>query len=340
VRAGSSIRDSEVRAMPARSTTRRRFLAGAGAASAAAAIAPSTALANGSNRGRVRILHFTDAHVTPGIPRSESETRRALQLGLRYKPDLVLQSGDTIMDALYANKADTEAQWAVHRRIWRGIRTPVAHVIGNHDCWTGPGSSGDPDGDKGMTLRELGLDKGWYAWRLGAWKLIVLDSIELTGGGGYVGRLGAEQTDWLRRELAATPRWTHVVLASHIPIQTALPFTDAELREDDGSFRVPGGWGVHSDLPELNELLIDHPNVRLALSGHNHVRDDITYNKVRFACGGAVSGNWWDEADPGYRDTPAGFAIVDLFRDGTSEVHFYSYREVGEREVSADGPAR
>ena len=327
--------------MPAHDTTRRRFIAGAGAASAAIAIAPSKALATGQHRrGAVRILHFTDAHVTPGVARSEALTKRALQLGLAYRPDLVVQGGDAIMDALYASKADTAAQWAVHQRIYKGIRTPIAHVVGNHDCWTGPGSDGDPLAGKVWTLREFGLASGWYALRLGAWKLIVLDSIELTGGGGYVGRLGDEQTAWLRRELAATPRFTHVILVSHIPIQTALPFTDAGLREADGSFRVPGGWGVHSDLPELNELLIDFPNVRLALSGHNHVRDDITYNKVRFACGGAVSGNWWDEADPGYRDTPPGIAIVDLQRDGSAEINYFSYREVGEREVSADGPAR
>jgi Icc protein len=90
---------------------------------------------------------------------------------------------------------------------------------------------------------------------------------------------------WLAQELAGTPQSTHVVLASHIPIQTALPFTDASLRGADGSFTVPGGWGVHSDTPEINDLLLDHPNVRLALSGHNHIRDDITYNTVRFANG-------------------------------------------------------
>jgi 3',5'-cyclic-AMP phosphodiesterase len=328
--------------MPSPHTTRRRFLAGAGAASAAAALAPGTALGHGGDGGPggVRLLHFTDAHVTPGIPRSEPLTKRALQLGLAYRPDLILQSGDAIYDALYANKADTEAQWAAHRRIYDRIRVPVAHAIGNHDCWEGDGSSGDPLGGKGMALQQLGLSRSYYALRLGAWKMIVLDSIELTGGGGYVGRLGDEQTAWLRDELAATPRSTHVVLVSHIPIQTALPFTDSSLRGSDGSFTVPGGWGVHSDTPELNELLLDHPNVQLALSGHNHIRDDITYNTVRFANGGAVSGNWWDEADPGYRDTPPGFAIVDLQRDGSSDIRFYSYREVGDQEVSADGPAR
>jgi 3',5'-cyclic-AMP phosphodiesterase len=325
--------------MPPSQSTRRRFLAAAGAASAATALGPTTALGHG-RRDAFRILHFTDPHVTPGIPRSEPLTTRALQVGLAYRPDLILQGGDAIYDALYANKADTVAQWAAHRRIWDRVRTPVAHVVGNHDCWTGPGSTSDPLGGKVLTLQQLGLERGYYARSLGAWKLIVLDSIELTGGGGYVGRLGAEQMAWLERELAATPSRTHIVIATHIPIQTALPFTDASLREDDGSFRVPGGWGVHSDLPELNALFIEHPNVQLALSGHNHVRDDITYNTVRFGCGGAISGNWWDEGDPGYRETPPGFAIVDLHRDGTSEIHYWSTREIGAEEVSADGPAR
>ncbi len=319
-------------------TTRRRFLAAAGAASAATALDPASALGHG-RRDAVRILHFTDPHVTPYIARSEPLTKRALQVGLGYRPDLVLQGGDAIYDALYADKATTEAQWAAHRRIYDRVRTPVAHVVGNHDCWTGPGSEGDPDGGKVLTLRMLGLERSYYARRLGGWKLIVLDSIELLGGGAYVGRLGDEQTAWLTRELRTTPRSTHIVLASHIPIQTALPFTDSSLRQADGSFLVPGGWGVHSDLPELNDLFLRHLNVQLALSGHNHVRDDITYNTLRFANGGAVSGNWWDEADPGYRDTPAGFAIVDLFRDGSSEIRFLSYREIGEYEVSADGRA-
>lgn len=326
--------------MPARTTTRRRFLAAAGSASAAAALAPTAARAHGGDRrGAVRILHFTDAHVTPGIPRSEPLTKQALRTGLGYRPDLVLQGGDAIYDALYASKESTLAQWAAHRRIYDRIRTPVAHVVGNHDCWTGPGSSGDPLAGKVLTLQQLGLERGYYTRRLGGWKLIVLDSIELTGGGGYVGRLGAEQMAWLERELAATPASTHIVIASHIPIQTALPFTDASLRRDDGSFLVPGGWGVHSDLPELNALFTRHPNVQLALSGHNHVRDDITYNTVRFGCGGSIAGNWWDEADPGYRETPAGFAIVDLLRDGTAEIRYLSTREIGADEVSADGPA-
>jgi hypothetical protein len=324
------------------SSTRRRLLAGAGVATAGAAVAATPAgatLPRHSPFGRVRILHFTDAHITPERARSIPESRRALGLGLRYRPDIVLQGGDTIFDALAAGRESVAAQWAAHQEVYRGVRVPVAHVIGNHDCWTGPGSAGDPLQGKAWAKKELGLQSTYYARPLGRWKLIVLDSITLTTGTSYVGRLGDEQTAWLKQELENTPARTPVVLASHIPIQTALPFTDASLRKGD-DFVVPGGWGVHSDLPEINDLLLRHPNVRLALSGHNHVRDDITYNTVRFANGGAVSGNWWDTKDPGYRDTPAGFAIVDLFTDGQAEIQYLSYREVGELEPSADGPAR
>ncbi|MGX6449259.1 metallophosphoesterase family protein, partial [Patulibacter sp. S7RM1-6] len=318
------------------------LLAGAGLATAGAAVAAAPAQATWPGfgaLGRVRILHFTDAHVTPDRPRSVTEARRALGLGLRYRPDVVLQGGDAIFDALATGRESVAAQWAAHRKVWAGVRTPVAHVLGNHDCWTGPGSAGDPLGGKAWAQRELGLERTYYSRSLGRWKLIVLDSITLTGGSGYVGRLGDEQLTWLTRELEATPDRTPIVVASHIPIQTALPFTDASLRKGD-DFHVPGGWGVHSDLPEINDLLLRHPNVQLALSGHNHVRDDITYNTVRFANGGAVSGNWWDASDPGYRDTPAGFAIVDLLPDGRSEIQYLSYREVGDLEVSADGRAR
>jgi 3',5'-cyclic AMP phosphodiesterase CpdA len=323
------------------STTRRRLLAGVGVATAGAAVAAAPAAATSPGHGpfgRVRILHFTDAHVTPERARSIPESRRALGLGLRYRPDLVLQGGDAIFDALGAGREAVAAQWAAHHSVHAGLRTPVAHVIGNHDCWTGPGSAGDPLQGKAWAQRELGLQRTYYARPLGRWKLIVLDSITLTGGDHYVGRLGDEQTAWLAQELDATPARTPVVLASHIPIQSALPFTDASLRKGD-DFTVPGGWGVHSDTPEINDLLLRHPNVRLALSGHNHVRDDITYNTVRFANGGAISGNWWDDADPGYRDTPPGFAIVDLLPDGRAEIQYRSYREVGALEPSADGPA-
>lgn len=120
--------------MRADTTTRRRFLAGAGAATARAALAGDPPLGAG-DQARARA-------------------------GALYRPDLILQSGDAIYDALYADKPTTLAQWAAHRRIYDGIRTPVAHAVGNHDCWTGPGSEGDPLGGKALTLQQLGLETG------------------------------------------------------------------------------------------------------------------------------------------------------------------------------------
>ena len=60
-----------------------------------------------------------------------------------------------------------------------------------------------------------------------------------------------------------------------------------------------------------------------------------------FGCGGAVSGNCVGRGRSGLPRHAARFrGRVDLERDGSSEIHFWSYREVGDREVSADGEAR
>ena len=328
--------------MPDQHTTRRRFIAGAGAAGAGVALAgapdrPSPAGAVAAARcacctSPTRTSPRTSpapsrsrappcASGSPIAPTSSSRagTRSTTRCTRTGRPPR--RSGPPTSASTRACGRPWRTSWATTTAGRARARRPIR--AGRRWRWPSWASQ-----------------RSYYSLTLRGWKLIVLDSIELTGGGAYVGRLGDEQTAWLAAELARTPDWMHVVLVTHIPIQTALPFTDSSLRAADGSFTVPPGWGVHSDLPELNELFIDHPNVRLALSGHNHVRDDITYNTVRFACGGSIAGNWWDEADPGYRDTPAGFAIVDLQRDGTADIHYWSYREVDEREVSADGPAR
>ena len=139
-------------------TTRRRFLAGAGAASVGAAVAasPGAALAHPGRGRAVRILHFTDAHVTPDIPRSEPETKRALQLGLRYRPDLVLQSRrHDLRRALRRRGRRVDKQWArAPADLQDRIRTPVAHAIGNHDCWSGRGRQPTRTAARSRALRS------------------------------------------------------------------------------------------------------------------------------------------------------------------------------------------
>jgi len=46
------------------------------------------------------------------------------------------------------------------------------------------------------------------------------------------------------------------------------------------------------------------------------LRDRIEYNGVTYLCNGAVSGNWWRGA---YQECEPGYALLDLYDDGTFE---------------------
>lgn len=120
--------------------TRRDFLRNtAVAALGAAAVTPFEASANRpQNRRRVlRIAHFTDVHVQPekSAPEGMARALRHAQ-GLSDKPDVIFNGGDSIMDALKADKARAKTQWQIWQSVLKNeCALPVVHCIGNHDVW-------------------------------------------------------------------------------------------------------------------------------------------------------------------------------------------------------------
>src|SRR5688572_587862 len=65
-----------------------------------------------------RVAHLTDIHVKPGeIP--EKGMAKALQAAqlLKPKPDFIINSGDSIMDALEADKSSVANQWKLFHAI-------------------------------------------------------------------------------------------------------------------------------------------------------------------------------------------------------------------------------
>jgi 3',5'-cyclic-AMP phosphodiesterase len=160
-----------------------------------------------------RIAHLTDMHVMPDGAMSVNAQAgfiKALEhaQNLSRKPDLILQGGDAIMDALRASKADVKAQWeAFGQALAKHLRTPIRHAIGNHDCWTGPGSKNDPLFGKAWAMQELKLTKPYYSFDAGNWHIIVLDSTNLTTQDthGYTAKLDEAQFKWLEHDLEVTP---------------------------------------------------------------------------------------------------------------------------------------
>ncbi len=275
-----------------------------------------------------RVAHLTDMHVMPDgalLVNAQAGFIRALEhaQGQPRQPDLILQGGDAIMDALRQGKADVTAQWAAfNAALQQHLRTQIRHAIGNHDCWTGPDSDGDALYGKAWAMKELKLERPYYSFDAGGWHFIVLDSTDLTvkDAHGYTAKLDEAQFRWLEADLRETPASKPVLVLSHIPILAVCAYLDGD-NELSGNWNVPGAW-MHIDARRLKTLFSAHSNIKLCLSGHVHLRDSAVYNGVTYACNGAVCGNWWRGA---YQETQPGYALVDLWNDGSFRIEYVRY---------------
>lgn len=282
-----------------------------------------------TERQRVlRLAHLTDIHVKPtGV--AESGLRACLRQvnAMDPVPDLILNGGDAIMDALGATPEKTQSQWDLWHRVWaEENKLPVEHCIGNHDIWGWQRSKAGATGEeplygKKWALKEYGLDMPYRSFDRAGWHFIVLDSVRERGDEGYQPLLEEDQFAWLESDLAATSPDVPIVILSHVPILSVGPFYFSEKIVVDYQFKLIGAL-MHQDTQRIIALLNKHGNVRLCLSGHVHLRDRVEYNGISYVCNGAVSGSWWHGT---YRQTPPGYGVVDLYSDGSFDERYVTY---------------
>jgi hypothetical protein len=79
---------------------------------------------------------------------------------------------------------------------------------------------------------------------------------------------------------------------------------------------------MHVDARKLKDMFLEHSNVKACLSGHIHLVDRVDYLGVSYYCNGAVSGAWWDGD---YQECAPGYALVDLYDDGSVENVYVTY---------------
>jgi 3',5'-cyclic AMP phosphodiesterase CpdA len=304
---------------------RRHFLQtlaqlGASAGVASAATPPPAQALPRSPKRVLRAAHLTDIHVQSGLgaPAGMAAALRHAQ-GLADKPDLLLFGGDCIGDALETPKDEVLRQWEVWDRVCAAeLRLPARFCIGNHDIYGWkqrhkPGVAEDPSFGKVLALQHLKLASRYYSFDAGGWHFVVLDSTHAgEGNHAYIARLDEEQFTWLARDLAATPPATPVCVLSHIPILSAAVFFDGQLTRGT-DWVVPAAW-MHIDAQRIKDLFKRHANVKLCLSGHLHLIDDLSYLGVRYLCNGAVCGGWWKGP---YQEFGPVYSLLDFFEDGS-----------------------
>jgi Icc protein len=319
--------------------TRRDFLGvGTSAISLVAATGASSVQADTLRSRRLRIAHLTDIHLQPELQAARGlaacfahvQTRPAMAGGHASDgavPDLIITGGDTIMDAFEADMARTKLQW----ELWRKVKADhcgieMHSVVGNHDVWgwarAKAGTTGtEPLYGKRWVCDEFGRDLPYTSFDRGGWHILLLDSI-FPHEQGYIGQLDDAQWEWLERDLAAVDAATPVIIFSHMPILSATPLAVAgPSAPGSSSIQVPGSR-IHVDGDRFQTLFSRRRNIKACASGHMHLIEQIDYQGVRYLCNGAVSAGWWKGRN---RDTDFGYAVVDLFDDGTVERRYVPY---------------
>lgn len=315
--------------------TRRNFFTYAASAATVGLPFITNATTSDSERKRsLRIAHLTDIHVRSG--KAERGMIKALHhvQNLEDTPDVIFNGGDAIGDALYRDKANTQAQWNVWNDVLKKeCSLPVYHCIGNHDVW-GWGLHDDNLGQvqrikenklygKQWAIEEFRLSGRYYSFDKAGWHFIVLDSTrKASNERSYLAKLDEEQFEWLKKELNSTPSNVPVCVLSHIPIHSFSAFFLGK-NEESGNWRVPASW-MHIDARRIKDLFFKHKNVKVCLSGHTHLQDEVEYAGVKYWGNGAVSGGWWGGA---YQEFPPAYAVIDLYEDGSSERTFYAYNK-------------
>jgi Icc protein len=314
-------------------STRRSFLS-AGLAGAAVGLTGPTSVTAASPARRLRIAHLTDIHVQPERGAAAGlEACLAHVQSLRDRgddpADLIVTGGDTVMDCMAADLERTKVQWD----LWRKIKAAacsleVRSVVGNHDVWGWTKAQARTDGSeplygKNLACEQFGRALPYESFDRGCWHVILLDST-FPHEQNYIGKLDDAQWDWLVKDLEAVAKTTPVVIFTHIPILSlhALAATGPAPNAAGRPDLQVSGQLIHTDHQRLQTLFARHRNVKACISGHLHIVESAHLGGVHYLCNGAVSAGWWRGR---HHDTDFGYALVDLFADGTVESRYVPY---------------
>jgi Icc protein len=269
---------------------------------------------------------ITDNHIQPELAAAKGCFDCFRQIA-RESYDFVLQGGDHIYDALEVNFHRAQSLMDLYVETEQVIGHKVYHVLGNHDCFgifPKSGASGhEPEFGKQFYIQRFGPT--YYSFDHKGVHVVVLDSIGLTPDRDYEGRVDAEQLRWLAADLARMPKGQRVLVATHIPLVTALACYEPLSWKG-----TKHNWTYVDNVHEVLAVLRPY-NVIAVLQGHSHVAERVELNGIPFITGGSVAGNWWQGR---WLGTEEGYMAIHI--DGQN-VHAtyksYGFQSVDRQDV-------
>ena len=268
----------------------------------------------------LRIAHLTDIHLKNKWNAPARFTRCLHHVQQQPGVDLILNGGDIVFDMNKENLSTINDEWSLYHHVLKSeCSLPIHYILGNHDIWWNEAGKAQATYGKRLSMEQLRLSSLYYSFVKNGWKFILLDSVHLDiDSTWYIGKLGEEQFSWLENELKTTDKSIPVCVMSHIPLLTATLMVD----DNEGTKWEILGGDMHTDVSRIVSLFYRHPNVKLCLSGHIHLRDKVIYNNVTYLCNGAVSGAWWEGNK---RETAPGYGLIDFYADGSFDEQYVNY---------------
>ena len=280
---------------------RREFikLAGLGGAVVVAGCAGMRGAASASSADDFHFVQLSDTHWGFDDPRINPDTTGTLPKAvaavnsLRQPPDFVMFTGD--LTHTTDDPAERRRRLAQFRDIAATLKVPTVHYMpGEHDAAL----------DNGRAFKEFFGDTH-YAFDHKGVHFIVVDNVS-----DPTAAIGAEQLEWLRKDLDGQPKDARIVVFTHRPLFDLYPQWDWATR--DGAQAIA--------------LLQAHANVTV-FYGHIHQENhfmtgDIAHHSAKglmFALPAPASQPRrlpvaWDGAAPykglGFREVDAGAAPV------------------------------
>jgi Icc protein len=284
------------------SLDRRRFLSLSGAAvGMLAAGVKSNAEPAGQAKG-FSFIFFTDTHLQPELNAAEG-TSMAFRKARAISADFAIGGGDFVFDVSAVPRDRAVSLYDMYTKAEQDLGLKIYHTIGNHDV-VGTGadliSPSDPIYGKRIWSQRFG--ETYYSFNHKGYHFVVLDSIEYQPDHSFIGRIDADQMQWLTKDLAAQPKGTPVIVVDHMPLASSVfSYDGPETYKTASAIIVTNAREVIS--------LLDEYNVIAVLQGHTHINEQVVWRGKTFLTSGAVCGNWWRGSRLGI---PEGFTVVHL----------------------------
>ncbi len=250
-----------------------------------------------ASQGAMTFLQISDSHV--GFDK-EAEVTAVDTLteaidkvkALEVKPAFMIHTGDI-------THLSKDGEFDDAARIIGSAGLDVAYVPGEHDLI-------DPGQGKAYLDRygKGTLGAGWYSFDRGGVHFVgLVNVVDLKAGG--LGNLGAEQLEWLKKDLEGRSTSTPIIVFAHIPLWAVYP---------------QWGWGTDDAAQAL--ALLRHFGSVTVLNGHIHqivqkVEGTMTFHTARSTA--------FPQPKPGTADKPGPLIVpADQLRSmlGLTSVDF------------------